>query len=78
MLPKFQNFSKIHRPILKIRMLQCQKIVHLCTRQGKIDYIQPSITSGGIAFRVLKLSGSVEEYKMLLISKISRKYIDEF
>ena len=51
--------------------------MHLNTWQGKIEYIQPSITSEGIhleseIFRVCRGS------QMLLNSRISRKYIDEF
>ena len=32
--------------------LSVENLMHLNTRQGKIEYIQPSITSEGIAFRI--------------------------
>ena len=34
-----------------------KKLMHFNTRQGKIEYIQPSITSEPIAFRIWNFQG---------------------
>ena len=48
--------SKISRKFIdEFKRYECfsvKNLMHLNTRQSKIEYIQPSITSGGIGFRI--------------------------
>ena len=48
--------SRISRKFIdEFKRYECtyvKKLMHFNTRQGKIEYIQPSITSGPIAVRI--------------------------